>query len=310
MKLLGMQTVPGQALDCALPVPGYQPLEAVLLCGEQPGKTLVVTAGVHGCEYIGILAAQRLRRALDLHRLRGQIILLPLLNPGGFYGAMRQVMPEDGKNLNREFPGRMDGTYAQRVAAVIEREVYPAADFLIDLHSGDWQEALTPLVFFPCAAGDRIAQATRAAADALSVPLRVRSTAKDGLYSWAAQTGIPSLLLERGCRAVWSESEVEATLDDLHRLMAHLGMIDHAILRVGQTEIRRAVYEQAPRQGFWYPQVTEGAPVRTSQCLGYLTDAAGRLLQEYRAAFDGVVLYYTVTLGVQAGDPLIAYGAG
>ena len=161
MKLLGMQTVPGQALDCALPVPGYQPLEAVLLCGEQPGKTLVVTAGVHGCEYIGILAAQRLRRALDLHRLRGQIILLPLLNPGGFYGAMRQVMPEDGKNLNREFPGRMDGTYAQRVAAVIEREVYPAADFLIDLHGGDWQEALTPLVFFPCAAGDRIAQATR-----------------------------------------------------------------------------------------------------------------------------------------------------
>ena len=270
----------------------------------------MITAGVHGCEYIGILAAQRLRRALDLHRLRGQIILLPLLNPGGFYGAMRQVMPEDGKNLNREFPGRMDGTYAQRVAAVIEREVYPAADFLIDLHSGDWQEALTPLVFFPCAAGDRIAQATRAAADALSVPLRVRSTAKDGLYSWAAQTGIPSLLLERGCRAVWSESEVEATLDDLHRLMAHLGMIDHAILRVGQTEIRRAVYEQAPRQGFWYPQVTEGAPVRTSQCLGYLTDAAGRLLQEYRAAFDGVVLYYTVTLGVQAGDPLIAYGAG
>ena len=310
MKLLGMQTVPGQALDCALPVPGYQPLEAVLLCGEQPGKTLVVTAGVHGCEYIGILAAQRLRRALDLHRRRGQIILLPLLNPGGFYGAMRQVMPEDGKNLNREFPGRMDGTYAQRVAAVIEREVYPAADFLIDLHGGDWQEALTPLVFFPCAAGDRIAQATRAAADALSVPLRVRSTAKDGLYSWAAQTGIPSLLLERGCRAVWSESEVEATLDDLYRLMAHLCMIDHAILRVGQTEIRRAVYEQAPRQGFWYPQVTEGAPVRTSQCLGYLTDAAGRLLQEYRAAFDGVVLYYTVTLGVQAGDPLIAYGAG
>lgn len=310
MKLLGMQTVPGQALDCALPVPGYQPLEAVLLCGEQPGKTLVITAGVHGCEYIGILAAQRLRRALDLHRLRGQIILLPLLNPGGFYGAMRQVMPEDGKNLNREFPGRMDGTYAQRVAAVIEREVYPAADFLIDLHGGDWQEALTPLVFFPCAAGDRIAQATRAAADALSVPLRVRSTAKDGLYSWAAQTGIPSLLLERGCRAVWSESEVEATLDDLYRLMAHLCMIDHAILRVGQTEIRHAVYEQAPRQGFWYPQVTEGAPVRTSQCLGYLTDAAGRLLQEYRAAFDGVVLYYTVTLGVQAGDPLIAYGAG
>ena len=31
-------------------------------------------------------------------------------------------------------------------------------------------------------------------------------------------------------------------------------------------------------------------------------------LCEYRAAFDGIVLYHTVILGVQEGDPLIAYG--
>ena len=84
MKLLGMQTVPGQALDCALPVRAISRWKRCCCAGEQPGKTLVITAGVHGCEYIGILAAQRLRRALDLHRLRGQIILLPLLNRADF----------------------------------------------------------------------------------------------------------------------------------------------------------------------------------------------------------------------------------
>lgn len=204
----------------------------------------MISAGVHGCEYVGILAAQRLRRELDLSRLCGQIILLPLINPNGFYHAERQIMPEDGKNLNREFPGKADGTYTQRLAAGIEQYIFPEADFLIDLHSGDWFESLTPLVFLPIAAGDTVERAARDAASCLSVPLRVASTARNGLYSRAAQLGIPSLLLERGCRAAWSETELRAELEDLYRLMAHLGMLEESAVRTTQREIRQAVYKE------------------------------------------------------------------
>ena len=308
MTILGMQTVPGQKIRISVPVPGSAPCEAILLCGQKPGKTLVISAGVHGCEYVGILAAQRLRRELDLSRLCGQIILLPLINPNGFYHAERQIMPEDGKNLNREFPGKADGTYTQRLAAGIEQYIFPEADFLIDLHSGDWFESLTPLVFFPIAAGDTVERAARDAASCLSVPLRVASTARNGLYSRSAQLGIPSLLLERGCRAAWSETELRAELEDLYRLMAHLGMLEESAVRTTQREIRQAVYEEASCRGFWYPQVQAGAQLCVGQCLGFLTDAEGRMLCEYRAAFDGIVLYHTVILGVQEGDPLIAYG--
>ena len=38
------------------------------------------------------------------------------------------------------------------------------------------------------------------AAKVLTVPYRVRSTAKNGLYSWAVQRDIPALLIERGGR--------------------------------------------------------------------------------------------------------------
>ena len=31
-------------------------LDVILYCGAFPGKTLVVAAGVHGCEYVGIEA--------------------------------------------------------------------------------------------------------------------------------------------------------------------------------------------------------------------------------------------------------------
>ena len=38
----------------SIPVKGGQPIEGVRLVGNQPGKTLVVTAGVHGKERQGL----------------------------------------------------------------------------------------------------------------------------------------------------------------------------------------------------------------------------------------------------------------
>ena len=62
MTLCGFEIAPGEKRQVKLPVPGGAPLEAWLLCGAHPGKTLVVTAGVHGCEYVGILALQKISR--------------------------------------------------------------------------------------------------------------------------------------------------------------------------------------------------------------------------------------------------------
>ena len=210
MTLCGFEIAPGEKRQVKLPVPGGELLEAWLLCGAHPGKTLVVTAGVHGCEYVGILALQKLVETLDCATLFGQVILLPLVNPKGFFAGVKQLNPADDRNLNWEFPGREDGTETQRTAWTIEKLLYPEADFLLDLHGGDWNEELAPLVFFPCGAGQTVEQETRRAAQALSVSMRVCSTARNGLYSWAAQKEIPALLLERGGNGRWTPEEVEA----------------------------------------------------------------------------------------------------
>ena len=76
----------------------------------------MVTAGVHGCEYVGILALQKLAETLDCATLFGQVILLPLVNSKGFFAGVKQLNPADGRNLNREFPGKADGTETQRMA--------------------------------------------------------------------------------------------------------------------------------------------------------------------------------------------------
>lgn len=311
MRLSDLKAGSGVKQTLPLPVTSPFPIEMTVVCGCRPGKTLVVTAGVHGCEYVGIEALNRLKQELDPAALSGRVILLPLVNPEGFYQGSKQTIPTDGKNLNRMFPGKSDGTFSSRLARVLEETLYPEADFLMDLHGGDVNEALTPLIFFPTAVPEALSAAACAAAESLSVPYRVASTSRNGLYSWAAQCGIPALLVERGERGLWSEEEVAACRENVYELMRHLEILNAASGSVSfqQAEIRKAIYEEAPADGFWYPAVSAaGQKLKQGALLGTLKDSCGNEIVRYTAPFEGVVLYYTLSLGVRSTDPLIAYG--
>ena len=311
MRLSDFKAGSGVKQTLPLPVTSPYSVETTVICGSRPGKNLVVTAGVHSCEYVGIETLNRLKRELEPAALSGRVILLPLVNPEGFYQGSKQTIPADGKNLNRMFPGKPDGTFSSQLARVLEETLYPEADFLMDLHGGDVNEALTPLVFFPASVPESLSAAASAAAESLSVPYRVASTSQNGLYSWAAQCGIPALLVERGDRGLWSEKEVAACRENVYELMRHLGILNAASVSpcLQQAEIRRAVYEEAPADGFWYPAVSAaGQKLKQGTLLGTLKDSYGNEIARYTAPFDGVVLYYTLSLGVKSGDPLIAYG--
>ena len=146
----------------SIPVKGGQPIEGVRLVGNQPGKTLVVTAGVHGDEYVGIQAVRELLRQLSPGELSGQVIFVPVVNAGGFFAGTYRV-PEDGENLNRCFPGVKGETYTWNMASVLEAALYPQADFLLDLHGGGIYETMEPLAFFPVDAGERVKSVARQA---------------------------------------------------------------------------------------------------------------------------------------------------
>lgn len=311
MRLSDLKAGSGEKQTLLLPVTSPYPVEMTVICGCRPGKTLVVTAGVHGCEYVGIETLNQLKKELNPAALSGRVILLPLVNPEGFYHGSKQTIPADGQNLNRMFPGKSDGTFSSQLARVLEETLYPEADFLMDLHGGDVNEALTPLLFFPTAVPESLSAAACAAAESLSVPYRVASTSRNGLYSWAAQCGIPALLVERGERGLWSGEEVSACRENVYELMRHLEIlhVDMVSACFPQTEIRKAVYEEAPVDGFWYPAMSAaGQKLKQGALLGTLKDSYGNEIARYTAPFEGVVLYYTLSLGVRSGDPLIAYG--
>ena len=141
-----------------------------LINGGTPGKTVVITSGVHGGEYPGIETAIRLAKALEATEICGRVAIVHPVNTSAFQAKMQYVAPLDGKNLNRMFPGQALGTITERIAYTISTELHAQADFYMDLHGGDIHEALVPFVLYPAFAGEEIAEASRAAAALLGVP--------------------------------------------------------------------------------------------------------------------------------------------
>ena len=83
---------------------GGQKLPLTLICGAKEGPTMMISAGVHGAEYIGVQALSELSRELDSKDTAGNVICLHVANPSAFRDYVRFFVPEDGKNLNRVFP--------------------------------------------------------------------------------------------------------------------------------------------------------------------------------------------------------------
>ena len=79
-------------------------VKTYVYAGEQDGPTVLFLAGLHGDEINGV---EILRRAMDKglfnQILRGNIIVIPILNIYGFINFSREV--PDGKDVNRSFPG-------------------------------------------------------------------------------------------------------------------------------------------------------------------------------------------------------------
>src|SRR5258708_610342 len=115
--------------------------------GKTDGPVLALVAGNHGYEYPPIIALQMLRPRIAPKKLAGAVIMVHVANMPSFLGRTVYFSPLDGKNLNRVYPGKPDGTASEKIASAITTEVIARCDYLLDLHCGDGNESLRPYVY-------------------------------------------------------------------------------------------------------------------------------------------------------------------
>jgi predicted deacylase len=281
--------------------------------GAKDGPRVTLIGGIHGCEYSSIAAVTRFMNELDSVELSGSITAVPVVSMQSFWKRSPFVVPEDGKNLNRCFPGSYDGTYTDALARSIYDELIAPADVLLDLHGGDMVEGLEPFAIYEASP---VEERAHAIAVAFGLPYVVREERREGSLggmtsSAAAQAGIPAIIAEAGGRGQLEESAVQTLVDGVRNVLRSLEMLpgDIAPPPASQRTVGSFVWLRCERAGWWDAAVGSGDEVREGDVLGRVRDLWGDVHEEIRAPRDGVVLFITTSPAVSDDGLLLGLGA-
>ena len=311
LNICGLNVGRGQKLRTLLPVPDTTTeIPITIINGKEDGPTLLITAGIHGGEYPGIAAAMELGSEIEPNEVHGCLIMMHPVNIQGFWARREFIVPEDGKNLNRVFPGTPLGTLSEKTAYLISSNFFPLADFYVDMHSGDIHESLHPYVYYPGQPTLEIEKQSRAVAKVLDMEYMVRSMATGGAYNYAASTGLPAILIERGGAGLCCQEDIEAYKEDICNILRKLKMFTTPVKPRHHypRDVENLIYLEAEETGCWRHHIHSGDFVFEGQALGRLTDIFGNTVTTYYAEQTGVVLYICPALAAPKGTVLVAYG--
>jgi predicted deacylase len=307
LQIGGISAAPNTKVNGFINVPNTSiRMPITLVNGEKEGQTLLITAGIHGGEYPSIEAAIRFGAELDPGQVSGQIIVMSPVSLNAFHARQAFLVPEDGKNLNRQFPGKALGTTAERMAYTIMTEVVPHIHAWVDLHGGDIPEALVPFSGYMEAADPRVNERSCELAAAFGVEYVVRPTQLAGTtIGAAAALNIPALLAEAGQLGILDEDNTQLLLNGCRNVARQLGILPGEVKPIALKEFANWPWVRAAHSGCWYPQVKIGDRVQKDQVVGCVKDYFGTVLAEYRAPSAGLVLLVCVALSVNVNDPLV-----
>jgi len=272
------------------------------------GPHLTVIAGVHGTEYTSIAAARELLAELAPSELSGTVTVAPVINLPAFWARTPFVVPLDGKNLNRSFPGDAGGSAADRIAAAVTERLIKGSDYLIDLHAGDLPEALEPFVFYDASP---VEQRARDLALAYGLGHMVRQspdgrTVAGSTSAAAADLGIPSFTAESGECGILAREAVDQHLRGLRNVLRHLRLLPGEPVAFDRpVEHDGWIWMRTAEAGWWQPAVETGASVAEGDLLGTVSPIIGGVPAPVIAPAPGVPLFITSSPAVRADGLLL-----
>ncbi len=319
-EIAGRRVEANTRLDFDLPVPALGDpgtrIPITVIHGAQPGPVLAITCGVHGFEYIPILAAQEALRQIDPKQLAGTLILVRLAHVPAFERRSVFFNPYDGKNLNRVFPGSPLGSQSQRIAHLLSTEVIGRATLHIDMHGGDGTESLAS---FAGAYSGKLAAAqaaqSREMALAFNLPLLVHYAVDTeeqlntgrSCNRQAVAMGKPTVLIEIGEWGKRDPAQVDLAVRGILNVLRSQKMLPGVPLRNRRQplEFQGTTSASTPQGGIWYPQVTTGTWVKKDTPLGVVRGYDGKELVRVTSPAEGMVLYMAAAPPVNDGQSVV-----
>jgi predicted deacylase len=260
-----------------------------IACGMASGPVLWVQACIHGTEIGGIIGMQRVLGRLDLGSLKGAIVCVAICNPFGFRSYQR-LTPQDGRNLNRVFPGNHSGDVTEQIAHRLFSAANDVADAVIDLHSGgDYAIACDYVIY-----RDDGSQAGKASARlARSVGAAKLWNAPPETFAGAAylefvRRGKPALLYESGGGSRVTERDIDNFDNAITGCCKALGMVASSATEPRAQFLHggRSANFRAARGGIFVSSVSEGDLRSKGEEVGYVIGTFGERFENIQCPFD------------------------
>ena len=267
--------------------------------GKKDGPVVFISAAIHGDELNGIEIIRRFRMLSILKRLKGTLILVPIVNVYGIMTLSRYL--PDRRDLNRSFPGSEKGPLAGRVAKIFFDEIVSKCDLGIDLHTAAIHRSNLPQV-----RTNIENEYTFNLAKAFGAPVILHSAIRDGsLRAVAQEKGVPILLYEAGEALRFDETSIRIGVHGIVNVLRENDMIP-AVSRKKSVKIpvvtKSSQWVRASESGMLRTIKALGDTVKEGEIVAYIDEPLDDECFEIKAAFDGIIIGKSEIPLVQAGD--------
>lgn len=257
-------------------------------------KRISVVTGIHGDELEGQYVCYELQRriAKEKDKLTGIVDIYPAMNPLGIDSITRGI-PAFDLDMNRLFPGNIDGNMTEYLAAGIMDDV-KGSDCVVDIHASNiylteipqirinelHEEVLVPL-------------AQKANVDFIWV--HGASTVLESTFAHSLNSvGTPVLVVEMGVGMRLTKAYGNQMVEGIFSLMKELGIWSGSVAEVCKPMISRdpddVSYLNASASGLFVPEVSHGTKLKAGDLIGEIVDPLnGIVLDEVRAPQPGLL---------------------
>ena len=185
------------------------------------------------------------------------------------------------------------------------------------MHCGDGNEALIPYTYWMISGDERQDSISKEMALAFGVKHIIidKSRTKDvALSKYLGNTAVlmakPAITTESGFLGNTDEESIVRNVEGVLNVMRLFKMIEGE-LEQGIEAVWIDKYEvvYSDTDGLFFPLTEMGYYVKKGEKVGYLTDYLGKVIQELRAPFAGIMLYIIKTPPANKGEPLFEVGS-
>ena len=257
-------------------------------------KRISIVTGIHGDELEGQYVCFELQRRIEQNKecLTGIVDIYPAMNPLGIDSITRGI-PAFDLDMNRLFPGDIDGSMLEYVVARIMEDV-AGSDCVLDSHASNIYLTEIPQIRINELHQDILVPMAEAA-NVDFIWIHGASTVLESTFAYSLNhIGTPVLVVEMGVGMRITRTYGDQMVDGIFHLMKKMGIWNGEVKSVRKPIISRkpedVCYLNASVGGVFIPNVEHGAKLKKDEIIGQIVDPlCGKVLDEVRTPEDGML---------------------